>query len=352
MQWLTKAMIALGLSLITQIGAAAELPFETGEVARRVVMREHLLDGTVEAVKEATISAQTSGRIVELLYDVDDFVPPGSVVVRFRDTEQRARFKQAEASLEEATARHNEAKKEFDRIEDVYAKKLVSKSQMDSATAALKAAKARLDAAKAALGAAEEQLEYTRVRAPYGGIVTARHVEVGEVARVGQPLISGVSLNRLRANVNVPQRLINRVREHGRARVILTEQGEQSVDAEKLTFFPYADERSNTFKVRVELPEGVKGLFPGMFVKVAFTTGEKVQLVVSEKAVVYRSEVTGVYVVNPDGRVALRQVRVGRKTADDMIEVHAGLSEGERVALEPIRAGVYVKKRAAEIADE
>lgn len=99
--------------------------------------------------------------------------------------------------------------------------------------------------------------------------------------------------------------------------------------------------------MRVQLPEGVQGLFPGMFVKVAFVTGERSRLVVPVAAVVYRSEVTGVYVVGQDGRVAFRQIRAGRRTADGNMEVLAGLDAGETVALEPLQAGAYLKRQGA-----
>ena len=80
-----------------------------------------------------------------------------------------------------------------------------------------------------------------------------------------------------------------------------------------------------------------------MLVKVAFEVGRRSRLAIPAKAVAYRSEVTGVYVLKADGTVELRQIRVGRETGDGMIEVLAGLSEGERVALDPIQAAVYLK---------
>jgi len=97
----------------------------------------------------------------------------------------------------------------------------------------------------------------------------------------------------------------------------------------------------------VDLPEGTKAVFPGMFVKTGFVTGEKRELVVPKAAVVYRSEVTGIYVLNGDDRVHFRQVRLGRDLGD-ALTVLAGLTEGERVALDPIAAGVVLKAQAAE----
>lgn len=321
------------------------LPFETADALSRTVSHEQLFDGTIEAVNQTTVSSQTSGQVIRVFYDVDDFVNKGDVIVRLRDNDQRARLDQAEASLDEAQARSNEAQAEYQRIKDIFDKDLVSKSQFDKATAEREAAKARLEAARATLDQAKELFDYTKVRAPYSGIVTKRHVEIGESVQVGQPVMSGVSLEKLRVKVAVPQRLIHAVRTIGKAKVYVTSDGKSAIAAEKLIFFPYADSMTNTFEVRVELPGGVQGLFPGMFVKVDFVVGERQQLVIPKKALVYRGEVIGVYAVGAEGRVRLRHIRPGRSAGGGMIEVLAGLEEGETVVLEPIKAGAYLKAR-------
>ena len=97
--------------------SAEEVPFETtvADVARAPLERVH--DGTVEAVNKATMSAQTSGRIAELFYDVDDYVEPGDPIVRFTDVEQQASLQQAKANLEAALARQQQAVAEFRRAE-------------------------------------------------------------------------------------------------------------------------------------------------------------------------------------------------------------------------------------------
>jgi multidrug efflux pump subunit AcrA (membrane-fusion protein) len=152
--------------------------------------------------------------------------------------------------------------------------------------------------------------------------------------------MSGLSLESLRINVDVPQSMFEPIREIGRAYVYV---GNDAIAAESLTFFPVADPAANTFRVRVNLPEGSATLFPGMFVKVGFVVGETRRLLIPAEAVVRRSELSAVYVVGEE-RVAFRQVRLGRPYGDD-VEVLAGLDEGEHVALDPVRAGIYVKER-------
>ncbi|MBN1238076.1 MAG: efflux RND transporter periplasmic adaptor subunit [Gammaproteobacteria bacterium] len=338
------AMLLLAAS---SAGAATEVPFPTAEAALEVAPRERVWDGTVEAVNRATVSAQTSGRVAEILYDVNDYVEAGATIMRFTAVEQQASLRQAQAALEEAEARFEEARQEYERVANMYRNETVSRARFEQAQANRDAAEARLAAARSGVAAAEEQLEYTEVRAPYAGIVSARHVEVGELVSPGQPLMSGLSLQSLRVNVDVPQSMFDPIREIGRASVYVD--GNERVAAESLTFFPVADPVSNTFRVRVNLPDGAATLFPGMFVKVGFVVGETRRLLVPAEAVVRRSELTAVYVVADDG-VTLRQVRLGRRYGGD-VEVLAGLDAGESVALDPVAAGIYVKERQQAAAD-
>jgi RND family efflux transporter MFP subunit len=336
--------LILSLVLLPALLPASEL--ETVVANKRETAREFWLDGDVEAINQTTLSAQTQGQVEEILFDVDDFVEAGEVVIRLKATEQLAGLNKARANLKEASARLTEAEDNFKRSKDLFARKLTSQSQLDTATAAVKSARARKDAAKAGLVEASQQYEYTRIRAPYSGIVTQRHVEVGEIASSGQKLMSGISLVKLRVTVDMPQSLIPVIRDQQKARVLLP--SGEIIEGVALTIFPFADQASNTFKVRVDLPEGEKGLFPGMFVKTAFVTGVKQELVIPREAVVYRSEVTAVYVVDREGRVRFRRIRAGQPTSDGMVSVIAGLSSGEQVAIDPVAATVQLKQQLVE----
>ena len=338
-----RPFLAAALALLT-LGSAVAADLETAPVERRQAPREYRLDGVVEATHRSTISAQTSGQVAEVLFDVEDYVTKGTVVVRLKDTEHRARLGQAEAELEAAEAKVVEATRDHERIRGVHDKGLASKADMDRATATLQSAEARREAAAATVAQAREQLEYTQVRAPYSGIVTERLVQVGETAQPGQRLMSGISLEALRVVVDVPQNLIREVRSFGKARV--QQPGNGWIDATRLTIFPYADPASNTFRVRLDIAPGTRDMFPGMLVKTAFVTGSRDELIVPERAVVQRSEVTGVYVVGTDGSVALRHVRLGRNNEDGTVTVLSGLGLGEQVALDPVAAGVRVKDTA------
>ncbi len=299
---------------------------------------ERSVDGTIEAVNQATVSAQTSGRIAEILYDVNDVVPAGAVIIRLKGTEQRAGLQAAQASVTEARARNTEAAAQYQRIADMYQRRVVSKSQFDQAASNKDAAAARLAAAEAGETGAHEGVGYTEVRAPYGGVVTKRLVQVGETVVPGTPLMTGLSLKDLRVNFNIPQSIVAQVRQFKKAAVYV---GGRRVESDKITIFPEAATPSSSFRARVDLPSGSLEVAPGMYVKVGLMIGEADRLVIPVSAVVERSEVSGVYVIDPQGRAELRYVRKGHPLGES-IEILAGLAPGERIALDPIAAGASV----------
>ena len=295
---------------------------------------ERSVDGTIEAVNQATVSAQTGGRITEILYDVNDIVPAGAVIIRLKGSEQRAGLQGAQAALTEAKARSAEASTTYQRISDLFQRRVVSKAQLDQATANRDAAAARLTAAEAALNTAREGVGYTEIRAPYGGVVTKRLVEIGEAVSPGTPLMTGLSLKDLRVDTNVPQSVVMQVRKLKRAAVYV---GNQRIEATKITIFPEAATPSSTFRTRLDLPPGALDLAPGMYVKVGLVVGEADRLLIPASTVIERSEVTGVYVIDPHGQVSLRYVRPGHHFGDK-VEILAGLAAGERIAVDPIAA--------------
>jgi RND family efflux transporter MFP subunit len=315
---------------IANTEAAGELATVTVKTIELPELR--IVDATIEAVQQATVSAQTSGRITEIMVDVDDYVSKGTVIIRLRDKTQRAAFNAARARFEEAQA-------EYKRVKDIYEKKLVAKALLDKAEAQLKTTRAQLETAS-------EALENTVIRAPYSGIVVKRHVEVGETANVGQPLMTGLSLEKLRAVVQLPQTLVHHAREHKQSWVWVGRDLTTPIKSESLTISPFADKDSHTFLVRVNLPAGDYHVYPGMHTKVGFLTGTHSSLVIPENAIARRSEVSGVY-VKEKGQIKFRYIRLGKQLPDQQREVLSGLSEGEEVLQDPAQAIAVLKSSSS-----
>ena len=331
---------------------AAETAALSGARAEYVaVTQEEVFNGMVEAVHQSTVAAQTAGRVTEVLFDVDDHVPRDSIIIRLRDTEQRAGLTKAEGGLKDAEARLAQARNDYQREQKLFEQAAGSKSALEKAEAAFKSAQAALKAARAQVEAAGEQVDHTIIRAPYGGIVVERLVEPGESVQPGTPLMTGLSLEQLRITTHIPERLIQTVRTWRSARVLLTDDPQDAIQVDDITVSPRADRATHTFEVRVPLKTTRTGLYPGMSVKVAITTGQANRLLIPASAIVHRSEVTGVYVLR-DAGVVFRQIRAGRQHGDAGVEVLAGLSAGEEVALDPVQAAITLKSLHAGLGDE
>ncbi|KPQ00187.1 efflux RND transporter periplasmic adaptor subunit [Marinobacter sp. HL-58] len=326
----SPGFLVIILSLVFPALAAAQPAFET--VERRSFHETIHLDGVIEAVQQSTVSAQTSGTVRDLPFDVDDSVAAGDLIVQLEDSEQRSRLRQARAGLEEAEASLADAQQQFGRVESVYERGLVSRQEFDQARNNLAAAQARVERANGAVAEAEEQLSYTRVVAPYGGILTDRHVEVGESVSPGQPLLSGLSLEQLRVVVDLPQKYAELARTERQARVTLADG--RVLETGEMTFYPYANPETHTFRLRMRLNEPNGALFPGMLVKVGVPVARREALWVPASSLIQRSELRAVFVLDDQDRPRLRQVRIGVQE-DGRLEILSGLSEGERVVTNP-----------------
>lgn len=293
-------------------------------------------DGTVEAVREAVLSAQTGGRVTTVDVDVNDRVMAGQVLLRLTVVEQQAGVDAARAQLRAAEAAAVEAERQYQRFASLARDKYVSGAHLDQSRAARDAANAARDAARAQVSAAGQNADYTTVRAPYAGIVAARRVEPGETVGPGQPLLAVYVPDDLRIEVRVPQSAADAIRAKPQARVMFDDG--RSVEAREVVVYPAADPASHSVPVRVALPRIESGApAPGATAKVVFPiVGGEGGVRIPEAAVARRGELTAVYVVK-DGRVLLRQVRLGARNGES-VDVLAGLVPGEVVARDPADA--------------
>lgn len=292
-------------------------------------------DGVVEAVRQAALTAQTSGRVAEVLRDVNDVVAAGETLVRLSAVEQRAGVDAARAQLRAAEAAAAESEGNYRRYLELSQGQYVSRSQLDQMRAMRDSAVAARDAARAQVANAGQQTDYTTIRAPYAGIVSTRDIEPGESVGVGQPLMTLFSPEALRIEVSIPQSDAERVRASPKATVTFDDG--RSVEASELTVFPAADPFTHAVKVRVRLPALDPAPQPGGTAKVAFPAVAGVANPrVPASALVRRGEVNAVYVLD-DGRLSLRQLRLGERVGDD-VDVIAGLKPGETIAADPLAA--------------
>ena len=325
-------------------GGTAGEPLAVATVEYRDVDLTYASEAVVEAVKQSTVSAQVTGRIVELNYDVGDYVKKGQVIVRIDETEARQVVAGSHAQVAQAQAAFDNSRIALERNRQLAAQKFISQAAVDKSEADFRVAEAQLAAAKAAAGQAATSKAYTVVVAPYSGVVSARHVELGEMATPGKALMTGFDPADMRVIASVPQYKVSEVRASPRAMIEIPSLNKW-IEAKSITAMPSAEARTHATRVRLDLPENVKDVYPGMYARAYFTVGRARKLVAPVAAVIKRSEIAGMYVVNDKGAVSFRQVRLGEPSGQGEIEILAGVSAGEKVALDPVKAGMAATSR-------
>ncbi len=315
--------------LAASVAASAAEPVAKAQV--RSVERIYAADAVIESTAQANVAAQINGRILAVNVDAGDRVRKGQVLARIDTREADAGVASAGAQVAQAEAQLVQARQNYERTRDLRAQNFLSQAALDSAQASLKSAEAAVAAAKAGANQAGTVRSFAEVTAPFDGIVATRSGEVGDFAAQGKTLFVVYAPGTLRAAATVPQALVGDL---GRARVADVEVPslDKSLPAGKLTVLPAVDARSLSQRVRVDLPKPELAI-PGMAAKVNLVIGTAQRLVVPTSAILHRGELTALQIVNADGKKSLRQVRLGERFAGDLIEVLAGVQDGEQVAL-------------------
>lgn len=304
------------------------------------------LDGVVEAVRQTTLSTQVVGAVVALHVKAGDKVRAGQELLRVDARAARQGVVGSTAQVEAAQTQLVVAGQELERQKQLLQKQYISQAAFDRAQAQWDAAKAQVKALQAQMQVAQTQSGFFIVNAPYAGVVSDVSVTLGDMAMPGRALLTMHDPSALRVSAAVPQALLASVNTQQKSiryelpgvAGYVTPQPPQQVQV-----LPAIDPVTHTGQIRLSLPAGIEGLAPGLFARVwlpGVSTGqagaERVYL--PSSAVVRRAEMTGVYVINAQGKPSLRQVRLGQ-TSGDRVEVLSGLRQGDKVAAEPQLAG-------------
>jgi RND family efflux transporter MFP subunit len=337
--FLAAALAACGSPEAPKPAPVPRPKLESAAVELREVELTYTAEAVVEAVRQSTVSAQIAGRIVELRFDVGDYVKKGEVIARIDERAASQAVAASQAQVQQAEAALRNARAEFERSRQLVAQRFLSQAALDRAEAEYKAAQARVSALLAGAGQAQTERSFATIVAPYSGLVSARHVELGEMATPGKPLLTGFDPATLRVTATVPQAQVGAIQAGAKARIEVPSSATW-VQATQLTVIPAADPRTHTTQVRLGLPAEVRGIYPGIYARAHFVTGRAPALLVPRAAVLQRSEVTAAYVLPESGAPQLRQIRLGAAGDERYVEVLAGLRAGERVALDPVQAGM------------
>ena len=300
-------------------------------------------DGVVEAVRQSTLSAQVPGSIVALNVKAGDLVRAGQELVRIDARAANQNAVASVAQVEAARANLNVTSKEYERQKLLFQKQYISQGALDRAQAQFQAAQAQLQALQAQSDSAQTQSKFFIITAPYAGVVSEVPATIGDMAMPGRPLVVLYDPVALRVTAAVAPGTTAT----GQAATFIQYEIPDLSSAPGLMtpvavqLLPTVDIATHTSQIRLSLPQSLKGVIPGMFARVwipasatSQTAPSAERLYVPASTVVRRAEMTGLYVVNEQGRPVLRQVRLGRSQGEH-IEILSGIEKGERIAADP-----------------
>ncbi|MFN7570005.1 MAG: efflux RND transporter periplasmic adaptor subunit [Betaproteobacteria bacterium] len=326
--------IVLAAALVA--GGALAQDKSTATVENRTVRDSYAADAVIDAVRKATVSAQISGTVTAFYVDSGDRVKRGQLLARIDPRETDAQVATGTANVAQARAALERARLDHERNKALVAKGFISQAALDQSDAGLKAAQASLEAAEAGRTQATTSRSFAELRAPIDGVITRRAMELGELAAPGRPVLEMYDPSALRAVGSIPQFALARVRAVRQVSVLVPA-ADTAIESTQVTVLPAADPRLLSTEIRADLPAKLPaGVVPGTAAKILVPVGSATKLVVPSAALIRRGEMTAVNVLGADGKVTLRQVRVGQPLEGGLVEVLAGLDAGERVQLNPL----------------
>ena len=313
-----QAPLAAGANAGGVQGVAAPVAVVTGVVRSERVTRELQALGTAVANESVDITSKSANLVTAIHFQDGQQVRRGQLLVVLDDAQARADLAEANAALTESTS-------QYQRARDLLSTRVVSQSQYEQLEATMKANRARVDAAQA-------RLADTVIRAPFAGRVGLRRVSVGSLVNPGTVITTLDDTSVMKVDFAVPENQLGNLRSGLELTARTAAHPGRQLAGRVLSIDSRIDPATRSVTVRALVPNDDGLLRPGMYVNVSLAREEYDALVVPEEALVPEQSRQYVFVVE-DGRVARREVQIGRRTPG-RVEVTAGLEEGERIIVE------------------
>ncbi len=341
-RWLGKYMI-MGLFPVMLIGCgdkAVESAVEPESVAASLmilnaetVASHYVTSGVVVSDQRISVSSRLSGYIREIAVREGDRVVEGQLLFRIDPVDARQAYEQAQAQLSDALT-------DFRRYQSLLAEHAISQQQFDKA-------KLRYTVARSQLLQAKNQLQYAEVKAPVSGVVVEKHASAGDLASPGRAVLVLDNPAQLLVETHISDQFIAALHEGDEADIYLPG-SKKRVTGVIRQIVEAADPVTHQFLVKVAM-KSATDVFPGMFAEVRFAVGQRKALLLPTEVLVHRAGLDGVYVVDDDGVIHYRLVRLG-ETFDGQVEVLAGLQAGDTIAWsagKPLSSGMRVGHKAS-----
>jgi RND family efflux transporter MFP subunit len=375
---LAGAALVLGFLLVgsscnrtTKVEARAPAPGEIQTVAVAKVSREELSHGIVltaefRPFQEVDVMAKVSGYVKEIKVDVGDRVQQGQLLAILEIPEMIDDLTRARAAVERSSAEvgrakdeiqraesaHNIAHLSYDRlaavskqrpglvaqqeIDDAHGKDLVSEAQLAGAKSSFTAAMQQVDVNKAELDKVNTLHAYTRVTAPFAGVITKRYADTGSMIQAGtasqtqaMPVVRLSQNNLLRLILPAPESVVPQVRVGGAVDVKVPSLG-RLFPGKVARFSGRVQPATRTMDTEVDVPNPNLVLIPGMYAEVNLTLDRRYDALAAPVSAIDSDG--GVMVVTSKGKVEARKVSLGLETSN-LVEIRSGLQEGDLVVI-------------------
>jgi RND family efflux transporter MFP subunit len=289
--------------------------------------------GKIEAENSANLSTRMMGFVTKLHVKVGQKVGAGQLLVSINNTDLQAKKAQVDASILQATAGYNNAKKDYDRFVNLFKQQSASQKELDDMTARYEMAKAGLEGAKQMRNEVLAQFSYSNITAPFSGTVTNTFVKEGDMANPGMPLVSVEGASRLQVTAMVSENDIASIKK-GMAVKVLVKSSNETLAGKVSEVSSSATNTGGQYLVKINLDKTNASVLSGMFVNVQFPVENKVQVansemfMVPESALVRQGQLTGIFTIGTGNVAILRWLRTG-KNFGNQVEILSGLSASE-----------------------
>ena len=267
--------------------------------------------------------------------DIGAHVEKGELLAEIESPEIDQQLSQAVAARNQTAASLGLAKSTAERWEALRKKDVVSQQELDERRSGVAQAEANVAAADANVQRLRQLQGFTRITAPFAGVITRRNVDVGDlIDSGGRTLFVLTQMDPLRVYVNVPQSYANLVRPGQKVAVTQAELRGKSFDGEVARTAGSIDAATRTMQVEINLPNKQGALLPGAYVQVSLPLAANPTMVVPTNVLLFRGEGTRVATVDASSHVRLKPITLGRNLGES-IEVLDGISSKDRLIVNP-----------------
>ncbi len=286
--------------------------------------------GKIEAANSATLSTRMMGFVDKVHVNVGQKVTKGQLLVSINNADLSAKQAQTSAGITEAHAAFNNAEKDYQRFQNLFAENSASQKELDDQRARFEMARARLEGAKQMKNEVQSQFAYVNLRAPFNGVVTNKFIEAGDMANPGEPLISIEGPGNFEVTASVPESEISKIKSGSKVQVIV-KSSDIILPGLVTEVSTSAKNTGGQYLVKVVLDKTDASILSGMYATVQFPIEKETDVsivLVPQEALVKRGQLTGIYTVSQSATALLRWLRLGR-TYGDNVEVLSGLAADE-----------------------